>query len=102
MQELSVFENGDASYLPTARNVPETGELINGFWAVYDLSLQLEVMSTIAHDKSTAIISQIDCPWPSTVELYREVRSSNYNDILGLPLRYHIYRVCFPIEDGRL
>ena len=75
LRELEVLEDGKASYLPPARNIPETGELINGFWAVYNVANQLASVSATAD--CTAIFDAphllIDCPWPLDNMSYRDV-----------------------------
>lgn len=74
--ELEVMTNGEASYLPSPRNIPETGELINCFWAVYILEQQLTSASTTSHSTSLFDAAQlvVDCPWPLEYHSYREVR----------------------------
>ena len=75
-RELEVVGNGHASYLPPPRNVPETGELINGFWEAYLIANQLASVSTTAD--CTEIFDAphllINCPWPLDTRSYREVR----------------------------
>ena len=76
-RELEVLADGRASYLPAPRNVPETGELIDGFWSVYIVANQLAFASTtaICADVFDAPHLLIGCPWPLHEAVYRDVCS---------------------------
>lgn len=63
----------ESSYLPAPRNAPESGELINGFWATYVLVQHMTSFSpTLDNDYGMSAL-QIDCPWPLSTQSYRDV-----------------------------
>jgi len=92
---LTFSIDGLTSYLPSARNIPEIGESINGFWAVYVLVRHLAVLDPVVDNDYGLSDLRVDCPWPLDSVSYRIVSPSEipsiYSDsrfsrVLSLPL----------------
>ena len=73
---LVVLQGGYISHLPAGRNTPETGEMINGFWAVYVLVQHLGMLDSDVENTYGLSNLRIDCPWPLDASSYRDVSFS--------------------------